>query len=84
MDTEEKKEHIEIYEWIVKNINQSDSPFKLDGCLALVNLFRHKKFKKHTPSKEEIETLAKTMEDSIFIKRETVHKRNHRDKKNNH
>ena len=79
-----KSEHIKIFEWIIKNIDQSDNPFQLDGCLALVNFFKHRKFKKDNPPKSEIEDLAKILEGSISTKKETVHQRNHRDKKNNH
>lgn len=78
-----KPEHVKIFEWIVKNIDQSDNPFQLDGCIALVNFFKHRKFKKDNPNKSEIEDLAKIMEDSISTKRETVYMRSHRDKKNN-
>lgn len=78
-----KAEHIKIYEWIIDNINKSGSTFQLDGCLALVNFFKKRKFKKEIPPQTEIEDFAKILEDSISTKRETIHMRNHRDKKSN-
>lgn len=79
-----KPEHIKIFEWIIKNIDQSDNPFQLDGCIALVNFFKHRKFKRDNPDKAEVEDFARILEGSISTKRETIHTRNHRDKKNNH
>lgn len=78
-----KAEHVKIYEWIIGNINMSTNPFQLDGCSALVNFFKNRKFKKDNPSKSEIEMLATSLADSINTKRNTIHTRNHREKKNN-
>lgn len=78
-----KSEYIRIFEWIIKNIDQSDNIFQLDGCLALVNFFKNRKFKKDNPNKSEIQDLAEILEDSVLAKRETIYVRNQREKKNN-
>ena len=76
-----KAEHVKIYEWIIDNINKSWTSFQLDGCLALVNFFKQRKYKKDNPDKLEIESFADILQKSISTKRETIATRNHRDKK---
>lgn len=77
-----KAEHVKIYEWIIENINKSSSPFQLDGCLKLVEFLRQR-FKKNPAINKEVEGFSEILEDSIRTKRQAIHTRTHRDRKNN-
>lgn len=64
-----KPQHIKIFEWIIKIIDQSSETFHLDGCLRLVELLKQK-FKKDAKIKSEIENLTKILEDCIKKKKQ--------------
>lgn len=79
-EAKKRQEVKDIYAWIIKNIDNSSITFHLDGCIKLVELFRHK-FRKNEFQREEVEHLAELLEKSILSKRSTIHIRTNREKK---
>jgi len=82
-DAVELKEFEEIKFWIEHHITTSMTKPQLDGCEALVQFFKKRKFKKDIPTHKEIEVMVKQLEDSIQKKKDSLRQRDNREKKKN-
>lgn len=76
------KEYEEVKYWIEHHITTSMTIPQLEGCEALVEFFKKRKFKKDIPSQKEMDSMIEKLYNSIENKKDTLRQRKHREKKN--